>query len=502
MIRPTITSIHIPQAPGRRGQVAKVSGLLVLALVLVISGCASVQERYEPRPGGVEGFEIPGMQVTTALVRSSAGATAKAPIASTWTAAVMLKDRSYSLIRGIAPDVKLTNEKSPELPAQAGGPEFEAYLDEQGLRARTSGSVKFFVNGKTYFPELLREIEAAESRVDIQTYIFDNDPFALELADALKRKSADVPVRVFIDTLGSELAGTKSPKALGEDAAKGPDIHRYLQDDSNVQVRRYLNPWLVGDHSKLHLIDQRIAFVGGMNLGWEYRHDWHDMMARLEGPVVDDLVDVFESRWRAGNWMHHWGLNWTGRPAKIRPADARDNSQDIPLRMLITHTGSGKREVLKAATIAIRSASRRIWMQTPYFTSDDVIIELENAVLRGVDVRIVIPGDNDTGLMEKVNAASLERFAKTGGKVYAYPGMTHLKAAVFDDWATFGSSNYDTLSLRINRELNLASSHPTLVEGLVEKVFLPDFQNSRLMTPEEVSTISTGPAAKIAGDQL
>ena len=471
-------------------------------LLLVMSGCGSVQKRHQPGPVDFEGFEIPGGQVATALIRSSLGATARAPVASSWAGAVMLTERTHTLIRGILPGAGLTHGKSPGLPSQAGGPEFEAYLDQQGLPAMTSGSVKIFVDGKAYFPELLREIDAAASGVDIHTYIFDNDPFAVRVADALKRTSLKVPVRVYLDALGSELAGAKSPPALGENPPGGPVIHRYLQEGSNVRVRRFLNPWLVGEHSKLHLIDQRIAYVGGINLGWEYFHDWHDMMVRIEGPVVGDLVDVYETRWRGADWMRSWGLKWSGRPHTIRPPDARDSSRDIPLRMLVTHTSRGKREILKATSIAIRSASRRVWIQTPYFTSDDITVELENAVRRGVDVRVLIPGDKDAGLMDTVNAASLERFAGAGGKVYAYPGMTHLKAAVFDDWATFGSSNYDTLSLRINRELNLASSHPKLVEGLVEKIFLPDFRKSRLMTQKELSRISAGPHAEIAGDQL
>ncbi|MEX2577672.1 MAG: phosphatidylserine/phosphatidylglycerophosphate/cardiolipin synthase family protein [Verrucomicrobiales bacterium] len=413
----------------------------------------------------------------------------------------MLKDRTYALIRGVSPEVT-SNNKAAKLPDQAGGPEFEAYLDQQGLPEMTSGSVEYFVDGKAYFQELLRELEAAKSRVDIQSYIFDNDPFAVRVADALKKKSLEVPVRVYFDALGSELAGRKNPPALEEEPPSDTVIHRYLKKDSNVRVRRFLNPWLIGDHSKLHIIDQRIAYVGGMNIGWEYHHDWHDMMLRMEGPVVEELADKFESRWRSEDWMRNWGLKWTGSPERVRPPEDRDDLEDFPLRVLMTHTSRGKREILKATSIAIRSASKRVWIQTPYFTSDNITMELENAVRRGVDVRVVVPGDNDTGIMDTVNAASLEPLAKAGGKIYAYPGMTHLKAAVFDDWATFGSSNYDTLSLRINRELNLASSHPKVVDGLVQKIFLPDFRRSRLMPPEELSSESSGPAAKIAGDQL
>lgn len=497
-------------APGTRSvppQAATFSGLLVsyggaLLLVLFFSGCGSVKKTQQPVPAIGQGVEMPSGLAATTLIRSTAGATARAPVASLWAGAVMLKDRAHALIHGVSPKVGLGKKEFTDLPDQAGGAAFESYLDRQGLPASTSGSVALLVDGKTYFPELLRQINDAEAQVDIQTYVFDNDPFAIRLADALKKKSLEAPVRVHLDALGSQLAGAKHPPALGENAPKGPVIHRYLKQDSQVRVRRFLNPWLVCEHSKLHLIDQRIAYIGGMNLGWEYYHDWHDMMVRIEGPVVADLVAVFESRWRSADGMRNWGLKWTSPPEKIRQPEDRDHSQDIPLRVLMTHASSGKREILKATTIAIRSASRRVWIQTPYFTNDHITVELEKAVRRGVDVRVVIPGANDSGLMESINAASLEPFIKAGGKVYAYPGMTHLKAAVFDDWATFGSSNYDTLSLRINHELNLASSHPKLVEGLVQKIFLPDFRKSRLLTPEELSALSGGPAAKLAGDQL
>lgn len=486
------------QAANFRGLLSGLGAVLLFAL----SGCGSIQKRTQPSPTNLEGTELPGGQEASALIRSTLGATARAPVASSWSGAVMLKDRVNALLHGVSFGSGIGLGKFQDLPGQAGGSEFEAYLDQQGLPAMTSGSVEFFIDGKTYFPELLRAIDAAESQVDIQTYIFDNDPFAIRIADALKKKSFDVPVRVYLDALGSEVAGKKIPPALGENPPTGPVMHRYLEESSNIRVRRFLNPWLVSDHTKLHLIDQRIAYVGGMNFGWEYNHDWHDMMVRIEGSVVGNLVHVFESHWRSADWMRNWGLKWSGRPKMVGPPDDRDRSNDIPLRMLVTDGSGGNRDILKATTIAIRSASRRVWIQTPYFTSDHITVELENAVRRGVDVRVIVPGKNDSDLMESVNAASLEPFLKAGGKVYTYPGMTHLKAAVFDDWGIFGSANCDTLSLKINRELNLASSHPTLVEGLVRKVFLPDFRKSQLLTQEQLSELSGGSAAKLVGDQL
>jgi phosphatidylserine/phosphatidylglycerophosphate/cardiolipin synthase-like enzyme len=94
-------------------------------------------------------------------------------------------------------------------------------------------------------------------------------PIRLEGSKMPGAQVATTLIRASLDALGSELAGKKDPPALGENPPKGPVIHRYLEEGSHVQVRRFLNPWLVSDHSKLHLIDQRIAYVGGMNFGWE-----------------------------------------------------------------------------------------------------------------------------------------------------------------------------------------------------------------------------------------
>ena len=112
---------------------------------------------------------------------------------------------------------------------------------------------------------------------------------------------------------------------------------------------------------------------------------------------------------------------------------------------------------------------------------------------RGVDVRVIIPASPDSKAMQKVNAAEVADLVKMGAKVYEYPGMTHLKATVCDGWITFGSANYDTLSMRINRELNLATSHAPTVRNFVELVFEPDFRKSSRMTLE---------AAKAKGTKL
>ncbi|WP_166442561.1 phospholipase D-like domain-containing protein [Phragmitibacter flavus] len=437
------------------------------------------------------------------ILRSTAVATARAPVASTKTGVVMWNDRMYTLIRGTAPLPRLRLDRGDPLPPKAGGEAFEGLLDSENLPPRVKGFVQVFVDGEEFFPFYLNAIRRARTSIDVQTYIFDNDPFGVEVADLLKQKSREIPVRVYFDGLGTALAMAKLPENQPEDFKPPYNMRRYLTKDSNVKVRRTMNPYLVADHTKLHLIDGRTAFLGGMNIGTEYRHEWHDLMVAVEGPVVDELIDLYNYRWNGEDWRRNWGLTgWWGDKK-----DAKSASTPIPanhlqdLRVLRTDTPAGKRDIMKAALLAIRSASTRIWVQTPYFSSDEIAEELEDASERGVDVRIIIPGENDSDLMTLSNLEALKDLIKSGARVYEYPGMTHLKAMVCDDWAMFGSANKDTLSMRINRELSLATSDPRTVKTLEQRLFLKDFRISKPVT-EESLTHWGGPIIDRIGDQL
>jgi cardiolipin synthase len=101
-----------------------------------------------------------------------------------------------------------------------------------------------------------------------------------------------VKVRVMFDDFGSATAHLSSPKTkVPASFQPPPDMRVYLEGGSNVRVRRTLNPWLVADHTKLLVFDDRTAILGGMNIGREYYNEWHDLMVRIDGPVVAHLAD-------------------------------------------------------------------------------------------------------------------------------------------------------------------------------------------------------------------
>ena len=153
-----------------------------------------------------------------------------------------------------------------------------------------------------------------------------------------------------------------------------------------------------------------------------------------------------------------------------------------PLRVLFTRAGSS--EIFQAQLEAIRRSRKFIYIQNAYFTDDTILYELAKARRRGVDVRVIIPLESDRGLLSRANAIAANALLRSKIRVFIYPGMSHVKAAVFDGWVCLGSANLDRLSLRINKEINLATSDSQTVDMLIEKLFDHDFERSpELTTP-------------------
>jgi len=133
----------------------------------------------------------------------------------------------------------------------------------------------------------------------------------------------------------------------------------------------------------------------------------------------------------------------------------------------------------------MRAARRSIYVEQPYLSDGQVLAGLIRARQRGVDVRVVLPSRGDSGFMNSANLVTSQLLLRNGVRVFAYPGMTHVKAAIYDGWACFGSANMDNLSLRVNQELDLATSDPAAVARLRAQVFDADFALSREITEVE-----------------
>jgi cardiolipin synthase len=354
--------------------------------------------------------------------------------------------------------------------------QWEQNLDQLVGKDRYRGSMKPLIDGEAFFVSMIQAIQEARESIDIQLYIFDSDDYALRIADLLKKRSREIKVRVLIDSLGSIAAGQVPAQSAYYSHREPPySIANYLRHDSDIQVRSLDNPWLTSDHTKLIVVDHGKGYIGGMNIGREYRYEWHDMMVEVEGPIVGRLQKDFDNRWAfagVGGDFAYALASWK-RESFTGPSE-RDDFIDI--RPLYTRTGSA--QILRAQLAAIRQARSYIYIEQPYVSEDEVISELIEARRRGVDVRVVLPTRNDSGFMDSANLVAAKAFINNGVRVYGYPGMTHVKAAIYDGWACVGSANFDKLSLRINQETDLASSDAGFVGKLHRELFEADFVRS------------------------
>jgi cardiolipin synthase len=367
-----------------------------------------------------------------------------------------------------APPVK----QGPGMDLQA----WEDQLDEITGTQASAGRMNFLVDGVEFFPRLIDVIQSARDSIDIRIYIFDDDDYAIKMADILRARSREVGVRVLLDGLGTIGSAAQESASLPEQHQAPASIFDYLKSDSRIKVKSVSNFWLTGDHSKSVVVDKRIGFIGGMNFGREYRYDWHDMMIELQGPVVDILREDFFKAWVQERILGDLQLMLR----RFKPADHVTRAGDYPIRVLFTRPMDS--QIYRAQLAAIRNAKSYIYIENAYFTDDVILDALIRARTRGVDVRVILPLRSDFGVMKRNNVLLANTLLENGIRVFIYPGMSHLKAAVYDGWICLGSANLDKLSLRINKEINIATSHAQPVNDLLERVFIPDMEASVELT--------------------
>jgi cardiolipin synthase len=262
-------------------------------------------------------------------------------------------------------------------------------------------------------------------------------------------------------------------------------ISSYLKTDSNVHVRWFLNPWFSADHCKVILIDGTHAWLGGMNIGREYRYEWHDLMVEVNGPVVASLENEFRKDWAHASWLGD--LAYLGRllsgPRYVAelasdlhwPQDFTGKVRRLPTRTVWKPFGT-------AVFNSLGRAKSYIYAENPYLFDKKVLVELVQARQRGVDVRIVLPRINDMKAGGRSNLVAANYLLEHGVRVYFYPGMTHVKALLVDGWACVGSGNLDHLSLRLSQEQNIATSDPAFAARLKRELFEDDFAHSYELT--------------------
>lgn len=317
-------------------------------------------------------------------------------------------------------------------------------------------------NGDAAYPAMLRAIDAAEHSVLLQTYIFRVDEAGEMFAQALARASArGVDVRVLIDGVGVLYSLPSIRWRLRE---KGIRYALFMHSLWPWRMP-YLN---LRNHQKILVVDGRIGFTGGMNIGVGHMldrapsHPVRDLHFRVEGPVVAQMAEVIAS-------------DWAFTTSEATDPDIFVASQPQVAGAAIARgvTGGPDQEVDKLRSLlvaAISEARHAIRIVTPYFLPDEVLVSaLRNAAWRGVDVDIVMPRKSNLRFVDWAATAWLDVLLDAGCRVWQTPPpFDHSKLMVVDGaWSFIGSVNWDPRSLRLNFEFNLECYDAELAEKLL-----------------------------------
>jgi cardiolipin synthase len=354
--------------------------------------------------------------------------------------------------------------------------DWERWLDRNTNTRQEDGSMRLLIDGDRFYPRLQQAIAGATNHIYMNLYIFDRDDVAVSIADELKQRSSQVKVHVIADQMGTLSAGLAPPATpMPENFVMPASIVSYLRNNSDVNVHPFLNPWFSTDHQKIYLVDGQHAWIGGMNLGREYRYEWHDLMFELQGPVVASLENEFKR-----DWAHAGPLGDLAFVAAAfeQPKGAKPPVPDHWIKVRRLPTRTFWKPFSAAVQASIREARSYIYIENPYLFDKRVITSLVQARNRGVDVRVVLPRVNDFKVGARGNLVTANYLLEHGVRVYFYPGMTHVKAMLVDDWACLGTGNLCHISLRLSQEQNIATSDPAFAAKLKHDLFEEDFARS------------------------
>ncbi|MCL5024253.1 MAG: phospholipase D-like domain-containing protein [Nitrospirae bacterium] len=343
-----------------------------------------------------------------------------------------------------------------------------------GTAFTTGNSVKLLYKGKDPFAAIFRSVEGAKSLICLQFYIFRNDETGIELAGLLKKKAAEgVRIYILYDHFGS--IGT--PRRFWKELKNAGIAIRASRPFKWRSAFRYPHR----DHRKLLIIDGIRAFTGGLNIANEYRgfhlrskKRWRDTAILLEGPVVADLFLTFRKAWQK------WGgdpITFCGQTTQGSPAPEAGGLEAVPI---FASSARGRRKMRKLLYYSMARAEKSIFFTTAYFTpSRRMIYSLEEAVKRGVQVNLLLPGESDVPAAYYAGRAFFTRLLRTGVRIYAYQGeVLHAKSYVFDGcWSVVGSANLDFQSLRWNDEGNVGILDNGFGSEMI-RVFEEDTANS------------------------
>jgi cardiolipin synthase len=330
-------------------------------------------------------------------------------------------------------------------------------------------------NGVQIFPSMLNAIRDAKRTINLEFYIYWDGEIGRTFAEALaSRARAGVKVNVVLDAVGS--------------ASMSQELISFMERNG-IQVEWYhpLRWYTIGSlnhrtHRKLLIVDGSVGFSGGVGIAdtWlgdaDSRDHWRETVVRVEGPVVTQMQFAFMDNWVKSRGELLTGLDYF---PQLEPRGT------CTTQVLKSSPSEGSSTVKLLYIISIVSAQRSIYINNAYFIPDpDTLRALEGAIRRGVDVRVIVPGEfTDVPIVRQASRFYYTHLLRRGIRVFEYqPTMMHAKTMVVDGaWSTIGSSNFDDRSFRLNDEVNV-NIYDESIAAQMERMFFEDLARSEEIT--------------------
>ncbi len=313
----------------------------------------------------------------------------------------------------------------------------------------TGNDLRLLKNGKATFQAIFDALKSAEHFIHLEYYIFEEGELTNELFELFQQKiKTGVKVRIIYDSIGSRSLSKKYIKKLQR---IGVEIHKFLP----IRFGKFLSSINYRNHRKIIVIDNKVAFTGGINVSDKYvKGDpnlgvWHDMHLQLKGPVVHSLQAIF-----AMDWYFVSNNDKILDPLYFSTYKKKGTST-----VQIVHSGpdadfSATQQMYFSI---INEVKKYVYITNPYIIPGESILDaLKVAALSGIDVRLLLSNNSDSVIVKWCVRSYFERLLQAGVKIYLFSeGFLHSKTIVADDTiSSVGTANLDIRSFEQNYEVN------------------------------------------------
>ncbi len=347
-----------------------------------------------------------------------------------------------------------------------------------------NNQVNLYHDGEKLFDHMLRDLEAAEDSIHMEYYIWRSDDLGGRIKDILVRKASQgVDVKLIFDGLGS--FGRISYRYRRELKEAGVQFS-YFKDLNRFIARLQIN---YSNHKKIVVIDSRIGYTGGMNIGCEYisggrRFDsWRDSHVRLRGNSVSILQSIFLTDWF--NCGHEILMDDDFFPDIRRDPEP---PHEIPVQIAVSGPDSKWNSIELLLFNMITNANHEVCIQSPYFIPDLAMMRaMESAAMSGVKITLMMTGRPDKSIVWWTAFTYMEPLLEAGVEILHYEkGFLHSKVLIMDGVvSTVGTCNMDVRSFRLNYEVNTVLYDEEISRELKDQ-FTEDRKYCRTITLEEI----------------